>query len=457
MEDAFFAKENYDLLLNVVAKDLNEKFSDSFDLDYLRMSLFNFMEKNFSNRDNNDTIDDLNKKTLISTVKNVIENDIMSIEKLQKTTKIYATDSPINVENPEDASFKKTIKTDMNMELFNKLANENEEERKLDFNEINEIKEEDYSQYENTIKNDSYNLLEETELQIKENYENSLTYENVINLDISSADRVDWTLSQSSYNFEVKFGSTETYSGISTPESLKNVSKIEFCQMVIVDTANVFQKFPFVFVRITELQNFMHSTSEHGRNSFVKLFKDKYWQEIDDSQTIQYFYLDKCSHSNEFLLPIGSLNTMSFVIHSPNGMPIENINDVFDIFEIVENHDSLDIMTNTFFKETELNVGNRIKFRDVISDNNQLEEFLMYNEHCISSLGVATECKMYNSFQIKKKEIIDTLVGKIDYPNYGSFAIESNCCKIMNLSLQTNLSLKIYSKKNKSEHETLIV
>lgn len=486
MEELFFDKNNFDVLLNVLSNDINSRSQENVNINKIRNNLYESMEFTFNNKKDNDKIDVLNKKTLIHTMQSMVQDKFKGIENIEESVKQFATNQPILVSESESESYPKDFLIDNDVSKNTKVLKEYNENEKIDRNFIKNLKISDINLFDKltnkiqserkfnldsdmekndifdgTIRNDSYNLLDKTDEILKNNYENKSTETLITNLDLNSADRNNWSVKSSPYQFEITFGTNDTFEGIYSPDILRNVFKIDLCQIIISDSKNLIRKYPFIYINIDELQNFTNSTSEHGRKSFVKLFKEKNWNESDNSEFMQYLYMDKCLHSNDFIIPIGSLHKLSLTLYSPNGTKINSPNDVFSIQQVMEYTDSLEFTTTHFFKDSDLNVDNRIKFTFKADGYSELDDFLNSTEHIVAELGNANPSNMYNSFKILKEEIIDSLTGNITYPNYNSNQSiplnQNTTSQLMNLSAQTSVSFKIYSKSSKNLEEPVIV
>ena len=443
MEENFFERNNFDLLLSVANDEINKKDGVFMEISSLRQSLYNNMEEVFSTKNANDSLDTLNKVVLIKTVEFAFRN--ASIELDDSLIKMATT----------DALFSEAEKDLTNNAVFDNLQSIVESER----TSTNVIATETMEIDEN-LNPDTYNLLEtdpderRNDISITEN-----TDVLNVNLDICSGDRNVWQSENSPYSFSVQFGSSDTFGGISVPDIIKNVFEVSVCNMLVANSNTELSRYPYLYIEIKELQNNIVSTSEHGRKSFVKLIRDKIWKESEESNVVYYLMQDKCIEFKNINVPIASLSRLTINIISPYGNIISPPRDVFEITHISEDNEKILLKLKYYFTMEEISKDNRIKISGVNFDNVELNQFLLDNEHYISDISNQSSGGMWNQIEIGKETQLDLESGNINYPSYGMtsnwFGVTNG--KFMNLSLQTNMSIVLKCRKTALNYMTQIV
>tara|TARA_Y100000389_G_C17460502_1_gene521330 strand:- start:556 stop:1920 length:1365 start_codon:yes stop_codon:yes gene_type:complete len=452
IENSFFDKDNYDILFNVISNEIQTKFQNSYDLRDLRNTLYNIMTTVYNNRKDSSTLDELNKLTLIQTTKQVILN--IENESLEE----MATDAPqFNEESGLEQIDEKFVRdvNITNVDLFEDLTTKIENERKMDF-EKNEENIEKQLQ-DGSIQHESYQLLDNAAENDLKNFENTKFSKSVVNLDINSGDRRDILINSNPFKFHVLFGALDSNLSIQSPNVIRNVKNIELCNVIISDATKLIEKYPYIYVSIDEIQNYINSTSEQGRKSFTKLVKDKNWKESDDSNMNSFIFMNKCTDPLIFETPLASIGKLSFNFWSPSGTKIQDVQDVFQIENIVDFPDFLRFETTAYFKTTQLFTENRIVFKNLEIQNIDLQNYLLEKEHIISDIPTITASNMSKTFDIPKREIIDTTNGHITYPIYNILNMSIESCYILNLSVQTSIVMKITTLQSNPVDNTKLI
>lgn len=263
-------------------------------------------------------------------------------------------------------------------------------------------------------------------------------------LDVSSSDRHNWSLDsgETPYNFSVLFGASETYGGIRTEVTFKNVVKFELKYAILPNINHAMTKYPFLYLLIEEFPKTVVSTSSHGNRSFVKLIRDKHWE----STGIEHFLMiDKSELDLKFETPISSLQKLTFRILSPRGHEITRDSDCFSVTAITDSVDTIDIEIDPFLPH-QFSVGNLLNFQVVVMDNAELSEFLLGIEHEIVEIDGFT-------LKIPKKEVLDDT--NVTYPTYSSIGLDCIC--FFNASHQVNFSFHVTSKRHTETTESHII
>ncbi len=473
MESSFFDRTNFEMLYDLMNNDMLQRANialDSLSIN-ARQLIYDGMIEEFNSRRPNDKIEDVNKKVLIKVVPQLV----------QHTKPQQFADDQLNtfLEQPIDAGTASKI-TEEETELLNGTPLFN------DSSSVNETKFKDTQ----------------------------------IDLDISSADRNIWNpeSKDSIYDFVVKFGSVDSnsrdigkskfskYSGISVPNSLKNVISVNLTHVILSDitytvsamfedgpretTANNIDKYPYLYLQIDEFSGKFVSTSDHGRKSFVKLIKDKTWKEGGHSNVCYHLMNTKGNGAKPSVgwvsdTPVADVSKMSIRILTPSGYILKGINDVYDIDHLEEKleiitfylksntylNNGTQVDTNTAWTPETLYSGHRIIFNDISFGNtpqnrngdnitdinglNRLAAFLNSKEHTIVGHNFANR-----TIDIAKKQLyylesypntkISEAFGLRDTaanPNVDVSSIDLPNGQLMNVSLQTNFGFNIKSRE----------
>ena len=284
MDDVFFAKSNFEMLYTLMDENLIKNFSLSLDQLPInaRSLIYDGMVEAFTSHSQQDSLEDVNKKVLkmcVPLLASHVSPQKMADDKVKVFVK--SEDSPV-------------------------LVGENKE------------------------------LLEGTVLHKEKNSSNEknthITTKHY-DLDISSADRTEWSThsSDTPYEFVVHLGSSDTTNGIVTPTTFHNVVAVNITHAIIPDTQNnKIDKYPFLYLQIDELPGVYESTSDHGRKSFVKLIRDKQWSE-SSTNNVRYNLMNtkgtaaKPSVGWVVDTPTASLSKLTLRLVSPNGYDSKTI------------------------------------------------------------------------------------------------------------------------------------
>ncbi len=276
--------------------------------------------------------------------------------------------------------------------------------------------------------------------------ENTVNYKEVENnLFIYSGDR-DWLRNnkENRYNFTVTFDPANNQQSFgpnpAVQEKFKNIVRIEFvkaitpCEgldvLIQQDSNTKFQdnilSFPYVTVRVAELENNNYGTDNFIDRSFGVLQYDANWNTDSTTTDIsgnqlrlskgyvamipKFLKCEKVYHPT----PLSTLQKMTIDIHRPNGELVSNTPDTLDITNILANTDVaflgsaftatipntptyFFINTRTFFSKFQVTIGDRIQINgftyndDTLNNNIALRKFVTWinrNEgHLVAGLG----------------------------------------------------------------------
>tara|TARA_B100000530_G_scaffold335726_1_gene288544 strand:+ start:4116 stop:5321 length:1206 start_codon:yes stop_codon:yes gene_type:complete len=401
MDEKFFDKSNFEMLYNLIDDHIIKTNQTSLDSLHInaRALIFNSMEKKFTQRTKDMSIEDINKMVLRDCVP----------EFAKHVPKVPIADEQVNV-------------------FINSDKSNNDP--------VNHYKED----LEGTVLN----------IEKEQQPETSNIHRD---LDISSSDRSEWSTNSSDtpYEFVVNLGVSSTFPGIGTPTNFQNVVSVNITHAIIPDTlSNSLDKYPFLYLQIDELQGAYQSTSDHGRRSFVKLIKDKKWSENTNSN-ISYNLMNtkgngaKPSVGWNVDTPIAKLSKLTLRILSPNGFPIQIQKDVLQIATIQEQANTIEITCTQDFIPDTIYIQNRIGFRHLEFDagNGQsIIDFLQNNEHNVVSVA-------------NNKKIT---INKPSNADYGLIGNSQNIYGfLMNLSFQSNFGFNIQSLRHTFQDSPQIV
>ena len=266
------------------------------------------------------------------------------------------------------------------------------------------------------------------------------------NLFVYSADR-DWTTNtaENRYNFSVIFDPANNRPGFSynvaTNVKFKNIVRIEFVKAIMptesfdvlptttsalagayTNTLNTnILSFPYVQVRIPELNVNGYGTNDGMNNAFAAISYDAYW--ISDSNAANRGYARmipkflKCQKVY-YPTPLATLQKLSFEIQRPDGMLVSDSKDTLDVQYIYMPpstasttiykgnasgavYEWIWIATSTYFTKFMFTQGDRIIFKNVAvnttlsgalpTESTALVSFLTRAEgHLISDIGIVT-------------------------------------------------------------------
>ena len=334
--------------------------------------------------------------------------------------------------------------------------------------------------------------------------------ETEFNLIIYSADR-DWlnNTRETRYTFSVNFDPANNQQGFnyspSSSKKFKNISRIELVKAIIptegLDTL-VTQgtlgsgaklnalSFPYIIVRIPELDNNNFGTDTHLDNSFGVLQYDANWYTDTTNLTDGYLAMIpkfmKCQKSYS-PTPLATLTKLSIEMQRPDGTPLSVIADTLSISRIFiggslsggvastiygSNSGYLFLVTSTYFSQWTFAGGNRIQIQGLDASQinggstqagRDLVQYLQSNS--LPIVGIAnsggndgTNLVGYANVIIIRAPYVDPTTGStaINYFGGGSVAhgaLASSLAsttftsgKLINLTHQTNLVLRIITR-----------
>lgn len=455
MEELFFEKSNFEMIYSLIDDDIHERFKISIDDLSInaREILYESMVDVFSEYDNC-SLQELNKNLLINCIP-IISSNIPDYKKI--TDDISNNNIEKKFDEKDVGNSLQTAKQNFKLES-NSESNLNSN---LDSPNIHS----NFSSISTLNSNQNLNL--KTQDFLNDDIDNRIVSVDIPKktiiiqkeLDINSGDRNNWLLDKtdSPYDFVVNLGASNTFNGISTPYIFKNVVAINLTHIIIPSIGRTLSQYPFLYLQIDEISSVYESTSENGRRSFVKLLRDKHWTESDASNIVYYTFNTRgtgafASQGWKSDTPIGSLNQMSIKILTSNGYPLNKNKDVYEIDDITETNDELIVTTTEIIHNNYIHSGNRIGFKHLITDNDNLNNFLESNEHIITNIT--------NNTNIHFKKNIESYNSTTNiYTNYNlntnNINISQGC--VMNLSLQTTFGFKINSKIHALNNEIEII
>jgi hypothetical protein len=272
-----------------------------------------------------------------------------------------------------------------------------------------------------------------------------VTYkENEHNLYVYSADR-DWVNNsiENRYNFSVTFDPANNQSGFgyntATNMKFKNITRIEFIKAIMPTegfdvlgtttsasggvpqynlNTNIFS-FPYLQVRIPELNVNGYGTNDGINNAFAAISYDAYW--VSDSNANNRGYARmipkflKCQKVY-YPTPLATLQKLTFQIQRPDGTLVSTTSDTLDVSGIymptsaasgtiykgstTTSWEWIWIKTSTYFNKFMLSQGDRIVFKNIGlnatltalgANATSLTSFLTRPEgHLVSDIGIVT-------------------------------------------------------------------
>ena len=264
------------------------------------------------------------------------------------------------------------------------------------------------------------------------------------NLYVYSADR-DWVSNtiENRYNFSVTFDPANNQSGFgyntATNVKFKNIVRIEFVKAImptesfdvlstttsgaggtLVNTlnTNIFS-FPYLQVRIPELNVNGYGTNDGINNAFAAISYDAYWASDAAANNRGYARMIpkflKCQKVY-YPTPLATLQKLTFQIQRPDGTSVSTTSDTLDVAYVYMPTNSaattiykgsgattfqwIWIATSTYFSKYMITQGDRIVFKNIAlnatlaavgANATSLVSFLTRAEgHLVSDIGVVT-------------------------------------------------------------------
>ena len=419
MEEIFFDKSNFEMIHNLIEDDINDRFKVSINELSIntREILYDSMLNVFSVSENN-SLEELNKKLLINCLPIIVDN----IPDLKKY---------------EEEKLEKKVDID---DLQNRFIKEG---------------------------NISTNLIESSQELLKDNIEDRIVSVDIPKkktiviqkeLDVNSGDRNNWILDKinNPYEFIVNLGADNSYNGIFTPNTFKNVVGINLTHVIIPCISGRLDMYPFLYLQIDEVSNIYESTSDLGRRSFVKLLRDKKWSESTNSNISYYSFNTRgtgafASVGWKSETPISSLNQLTIRVLNSNGNSLTKVKDVYEIEDIQESNEELLVKTSENIYNDFIHIGNRIGFKHLVTTNDELNKFLENTDHIVTN--ITNDNTIHFKKNVESYNIVNT------YTNYNlttnPIVINQGC--IMNFSVQTTFGFKINCKIHSLENDIELV
>jgi hypothetical protein len=229
--------------------------------------------------------------------------------------------------------------------------------------------------------------------------------ENEYNLYVYSADR-DWVnnSTENRYNFSVNFDPANNKPGFgystATNIKFKNIVRIEFvkaimpvesCDTILVSSStgikntdlntNIFS-YPYLQVRIPELDTNGYGTNDGLNRSFGVISFDGYWASDSNAKNKGFARMIpkflKCQKVF-YPTPLATLQKLTFQTQKPDGSPVSEARDTLDIaaFTISNNVTNTDqyydaagswiwVQVPTYFNRFSVTQGDRVQFKNVV-------------------------------------------------------------------------------------------
>lgn len=265
------------------------------------------------------------------------------------------------------------------------------------------------------------------------------------NLFVYSADR-DWTTNtiENRYNFSVTFDPANNQPGFgyntATNIKFKNIVRIEFVKAIMptesfdvlatttsgaagayVNTLNTnILSFPYLQVRIPELNVNGYGTNDGINNAFAAISYDAYWTSDSNAGNRGYARMIpkflKCQKVY-YPTPLATLQKLTFQIQRPDGTYVSTTSDTLDVAYVYMPpstasttiykgnaagavYEWIWIATSTYFNKYMFTQGDRIVFKNIAfnatltavgANATNLASFLTRTEgHLISDIGIVT-------------------------------------------------------------------
>jgi hypothetical protein len=262
--------------------------------------------------------------------------------------------------------------------------------------------------------------------------------EKVHYININSVDR-DWDHhAENRFQFQVKFNQNNTFAGAGISQLYKNIISVELVNAILPfdESINPFDtrlyfgitKYPYLLLRIDELDSVFRGTNNYADRAFSTLLYDKTFftnvlsteyitgtSSIVNSTPKQNFaseymrgyhkynpaYFEKKKYYNN---PLASLSKMSILITDPRGQYINNQNDVLNINTIIytaalntltglelnvtnsypndaggATRKMISIATDTYFTNRLFRIGDRVIIRGFAMDNSAVNNGAFVN------------------------------------------------------------------------------
>ena len=323
--------------------------------------------------------------------------------------------------------------------------------------------------------------------------------ENEYNLYVYSGDR-DWVNNntENRYNFSVNFDPANNRPGFgystATNIKFKNISRIEFvkaimpvesCDTILVSSVsgdtfipttdlntNIFS-YPYLQVRIPELDTNGYGTNDGLNRSFGVISFDGYWHADSSAKNKGFARMIpkflKCQKVF-YPTPLATLQKLTFQSQKPDGSPVCESKDTLDVARFIMSNevDAGDqyydassswiwIRTPTYFNRFMVTQGDRVQFKNVVMPPNfagsvpGLTDFVSFitrpSGHLVSDIGCGTGGAStaggsnttgpnkvgYANCVIIKNNFQDPATGSIDLNLWGG-SVSSNTAFLTDLS-----------------------
>lgn len=315
------------------------------------------------------------------------------------------------------------------------------------------------------------------EIKESEKKENLINTKKKTFIVISSLDRDWFNLSETPFDFTVRFNDVENsnYTNIST--NIKNVTNIKL-EKLILSNKNVninyttnqitLDNYPFILVKVDKINNTIYGSNDNLNNclgimnSSVPILKNYSGHRFLEFKNINNCFKDFYNN------PIANLSSLNFKIQNQLGKNLVDIQDVLNIHTIYNSgsgtSEILNIKTTNYFG-SEYEVGDMIFIKnyvyretDTISSATNFNNFINRLEGhkiiAVSSSSVSSLSHFNNIMSISIPHTISKTNGELTLESWytdlktksstdDSSSSEDNGGKLINLNLQTNLFVNI--------------
>jgi len=253
-------------------------------------------------------------------------------------------------------------------------------------------------------------------------------------ISINGADR-DWKTQSHRYQYVVDFSAHKENAISNTPRDIESI-KVSFvvlpAEIIEPRTSKFFPKtqfqhefsfaYPYIIMRIDEINNAYDGTNNEVRNCFCKLIFDKTYKMPNGRG---YMVLKPMQDEKKTFYPnrLASLQQMSISLVKPNGTLFNNSTDDYRVFKLEYepfNPMYLKVVLDKYFDKNEFFVGDHVSVRGIKlgdardSASSRLIDFINRHEgHDVLELGQANESGYHNSFYILTPGELDQKAGKL--------------------------------------------
>lgn len=315
---------------------------------------------------------------------------------------------------------------------------------------------------------------------------------------INSIDR-DWTTENNNenvFNFQISFGdasyrlnnNVKYLNHMNVTNDLENVLSLKCTNLVLPNRVDIddvkISTFPFINLSVDSITNLTNGTNQNLNRCLANLASIT---PIISGTNYKFIDLRNINQQKkDFKTPLAKLKKLDISITRPDGQRLQNRNDILDIKKIyhISGNSSdylLRIVTNTYFSNSEYEVGDIIKirnyvFRDTstVAISSSFNNFINREEgHVIKEIGKehGSIKALYDKISIQLPGSYSTTTGDFvedtffstlessttieigtEAENYASLSSDEEPGKIINTNLQSQIFLEVdvYKKNPKN-------